>query len=63
MSTAIREVKRVVTAHRQREGGGFIVRRPFPSLGIDQVDPFLLIDEMGPVSYGPGEAQVIGPEW
>jgi len=53
---AIREVSRVVTAHKQREGGGFIVRRPFPSYGLSQVDPFLLIDEMGPVDYAPGEA-------
>jgi redox-sensitive bicupin YhaK (pirin superfamily) len=52
----IREVARVSTAHQQREGGGFIVRRPLPSAGLTQVDPFLLIDEMGPVVYGPGEA-------
>jgi len=32
------------------------VRRPFPTTGLDQVDPFLLLDEMGPVNYGPGEA-------
>src|SRR5437879_6077818 len=36
-------------------GGGFVVRRPFPG-EIDSVDPFLLIDEMGPVDYAPGEA-------
>ena len=54
--TGVREVEKVVTAHKQREGGGFIVRRPVPTLGMDQVDPFLLIDEMGPVEYGPGEA-------
>ncbi len=51
-----RKVDRVITAHRQREGGGFIVRRPFPTRGLDFVDPFLLLDEMGPVEYGPGEA-------
>jgi redox-sensitive bicupin YhaK (pirin superfamily) len=51
-----REVSKLVTAHKQREGGGFIVRRPVPSLGLQLVDPFLLIDEMGPVVYGPGEA-------
>jgi redox-sensitive bicupin YhaK (pirin superfamily) len=51
-----REVRRVVTAHRQREGGGFIVRRPFPADGLRQADPFLLLDEMGPVEYAPGEA-------
>lgn len=52
----IREAARIVTAHRQTEGGGFVVRRPFPGERIDSVDPFLLIDEMGPVDYGPGEA-------
>jgi redox-sensitive bicupin YhaK (pirin superfamily) len=51
-----REISRIVTAHKQREGGGFIVRRPFPSYGLTVVDPFLLIDEMGPVDYAPGEA-------
>ena len=54
--SAIREPGRIVTAHRQREGAGFIVRRPFPTQGLDLVDPFLLLDEMGPVDYGPGEA-------
>jgi quercetin 2,3-dioxygenase len=52
----VREPARIVTAHRQREGAGFIVRRPFPTQGLDVVDPFLLLDEMGPVDYRPGEA-------
>ncbi|MGH7088383.1 MAG: pirin family protein, partial [Stellaceae bacterium] len=51
-----RQVAKIITAHRQREGGGFIVRRPFPSAGLRHADPFLLLDEMGPVAYGPGEA-------
>ena len=51
-----REVHRIVHANRQTEGGGFVVRRPFPIAGMDQVDPFLLLDEMGPVDYAPGEA-------
>ncbi|HZS40831.1 MAG TPA: pirin family protein [Polyangia bacterium] len=50
------KVQRVVTAHRQREGGGFVVRRPFPTRALELVDPFLLLDEMGPVDYRPGEA-------
>jgi redox-sensitive bicupin YhaK (pirin superfamily) len=52
----IREVIQVVTAHRQREGAGFIVRRPLPSHGLELLDPFLLLDEMGPVDYAPGQA-------
>jgi len=52
-----RKVERVITAHKQLEGGGFVVRRPFPSGGLSLVDPFLLLDEMGPADYGPGEAK------
>src|SRR5216117_2958659 len=55
-TTAIREATQVVSAHRQREEAGFIVRRPVPSASLDMIDPFLLVDEMGPVSYAPGEA-------
>ena len=51
-----REVQRIVHSARLREGGGFIVRRPFPTAGLDHIDPFLLLDEMGPVDYAPGEA-------
>ena len=52
----VREVARLVTSHQQREGAGFLVRRPLPSHGFDDADPFLLLDEMGPMDYGPGEA-------
>ncbi|MEZ4393844.1 MAG: pirin family protein [Polyangiales bacterium] len=51
-----REVVQVITSHRQTEGGGFVVRRPFPTRGFAHADPFLLLDEMGPVEYQPGEA-------
>jgi len=33
-----------------------VVHRPFPVPELSYVDPFLLIDEMGPIDYGPGEA-------
>src|SRR5205814_8531581 len=52
----VREVSRLSIGQRQREGAGFIVRRPLPSRNLELVDPFLLIDEMGPATYGPGEA-------
>ena len=52
-----RKIERVIKAHRQLEGGGFVVRRPFPIAGLELVDPFLLLDEMGPATYGPGEAK------
>lgn len=55
-TSKVRNVTDVITAHQQREGGGFMVRRPLPTADLLQLDPFLLIDEMGPADYGPGEA-------
>ncbi len=52
----VRPVLGLIPAHRQAEGGGFIVRRPFPSADVSAIDPFLLLDEMGPVEYAPGKA-------
>jgi len=51
-----RPVVRVDRARRTVEGGGFVVRRAFPVPGFEAFDPFLLLDEMGPVTYRPGEA-------
>jgi redox-sensitive bicupin YhaK (pirin superfamily) len=51
-----RSVAKVVPAVRTVEGGGFVVRRTFPSARLDMVDPFLLLDHMGPSDYAPGEA-------
>ncbi|HEX5096560.1 MAG TPA: pirin family protein [Acidimicrobiia bacterium] len=47
---------RVVDSALAVEGGGFVVRRPFVQLDTEVTDPFLLLDEMGPVVYKPGEA-------
>ncbi len=56
-----REVVQVITSHRQTEGGGFVVRRPFPTRGFAHADPFRLLDEMGPVEYlQAGQFAVLG---
>jgi redox-sensitive bicupin YhaK (pirin superfamily) len=55
-----RPVKRIITAPRQTEGEGFVVRRPFPGEFTD-ADPFLLLDHLGAVEYAPGEAK--GAPW
>jgi redox-sensitive bicupin YhaK (pirin superfamily) len=54
--TQHRPVANIVPTTRTVEGGGFVVRRPFPTARLDMVDPFLLLDHMGPSDYGPGEA-------
>ena len=56
-SGAVRSLARVIPAVATLEGGGFLVHRPVPARGLEQVDPFLLLDEMGPMDHAPGEAQ------
>ncbi|MGB6987367.1 MAG: pirin family protein [Candidatus Aquilonibacter sp.] len=51
-----RKISLVLPAQDFEEGGGVLVHRPFPVQGVLQVDPFLLIDELGPVVYAPGKA-------
>jgi redox-sensitive bicupin YhaK (pirin superfamily) len=52
-----RSLARVIPAVATLEGGGFLVHRPLPTRAVEQVDPFLLLDEMGPMDHGPGEAE------
>jgi redox-sensitive bicupin YhaK (pirin superfamily) len=52
-----RAVEQRATAAHALEGGGFPVRRPFPgALDLQHTDPFLMLDQMGPVDYLPGKA-------
>ena len=53
----IRSVENVIPGVATYEGAGFLVHRPFPSPSLDHLDPFLLLDEMGPSDLGPGEAK------
>lgn len=53
-TTEPRRVARLVQAVSTLEGGGFPVRRPFPTPGFSHFDPFLLIDHLGPVNWPPG---------
>jgi redox-sensitive bicupin YhaK (pirin superfamily) len=52
-----RTVAGIVNSIETLEGGGFLVRRPFPKASFSDFDPFLLLDEMGPMDVGPGEAK------
>ncbi len=55
----VRSVNHIIPTHTVLEGGGFKVRRPVAMGRL--MSPFLLLDEMGPADYGPGEA--IGAPW
>ena len=52
-----RRAERVINSIQTYEGEGFPVRRPFPGLERSVADPFILLDQMGEVQYGVGEAK------
>ena len=52
-----RTVAGIVNSIETLEGAGFLVRRPFPKASFSEFDPFLLLDEMGPMDLGPGQAK------
>ncbi|HJU54095.1 MAG TPA: pirin family protein [Pyrinomonadaceae bacterium] len=52
-----RTIAGVVNSIETLEGAGFLVRRPFPKASFSEFDPFLLLDEMGPMELAPGQAK------
>ena len=56
-----RPVKAITTAPQGYEGEGFPVRRAFAGLDMRDLDPFLMMDQMGEVEYAPGEPK--GTPW
>ena len=57
----VRAVRQVTTAPRGFEGEGFPVRRAFAGVTDADLDPFIHMDQMGEVDYGPGEPK--GTPW
>jgi len=56
-----RSVRSVTTAPSGFEGEGFPVRRAFAGVDLRDLDPFLMMDQMGEVEYAPGEPK--GTSW
>ena len=52
-----RSILTIVPGVRTLEGAGFEVLRPFPTRILDDLDPFLLLDQMGPAELAPGDAK------
>ena len=56
-----RSVALRTTAPSGYEGEGFPVRRAFAGVPLELLDPFIHMDQMGSVDYGPGEPR--GTSW
>ncbi|MHB8333903.1 MAG: pirin family protein [Acidimicrobiales bacterium] len=56
-----RRVTSITTAPRGLEGEGFPVHRAFAGVDLADLDPFVHMDQMGEVDYGPGEPK--GTPW
>jgi redox-sensitive bicupin YhaK (pirin superfamily) len=56
-----RTVRSVTTGPTGFEGEGFPVRRAFAGVDLADLDPFLMMDQMGEVEYAPGEPK--GTAW
>jgi quercetin 2,3-dioxygenase len=61
LATNERKVASVTTAPSGFEGEGFPVRRAFAGVDLARLDPFVHMDQMGEVDYGPGEPK--GTPW
>ncbi|HLI73115.1 MAG TPA: pirin family protein [Acidimicrobiales bacterium] len=59
--SAERAVRAVTDAPSGFEGEGFPVRRAFAGVPLAELDPFVHMDQMGEVEYGPGEPR--GTAW
>ena len=59
--TRDRAVRSVTTAPQGHEGEGFPVRRAFAGVALADLDPFIHMDQMGEVDYGPYEPR--GTSW
>src|SRR6202167_3077235 len=56
-----RPVRSLTTAPSGFEGEGFPVRRAFAGVPLAELDPFVMMDQMGEVEYAPGEPK--GTAW
>ena len=61
LTLAVRPVERIFTAPRASDGDGVQLRRAFPGGALMDLDPFLLLDQMGPMEVAPGQARGFPP--
>ena len=56
-----RTASRVFAAATAHDGDGVDLRRAFPGGAVMDMDPFLLLDQMGPTRFAPGDARGFPP--
>ncbi len=61
MSKRARSVRSITTAPSGFEGEGFPVRRAFAGVSTVDLDPFIMMDQMGEIHYAPLEPR--GTDW
>lgn len=54
-----RTARKIISSVATLEGEGVLVHRAFPTGMLRDLDPFLLLDEMGPKDFAPGELKGI----
>ena len=52
-----RSISNIINSVQTTEGEGFLVNRAFPNDLLLDLDPFLLLDEIGPIDLAPREAK------
>lgn len=57
----VKKVKSIIKAESTYEGDGFLVHRTVGTRSLRNLDPFLMLDEFGPIDYKPNEAK--GASW
>jgi redox-sensitive bicupin YhaK (pirin superfamily) len=61
-SGALREAGvQTIVSGRERDLGGFSVRRILPAPGRRMVGPFIFYDHFGPITFGPGQGMDVRP--
>ena len=55
--TNTKTIRQILPSIRAAEGDGMVIHRAFPGSSVSEIDPFLLLDEMGPLEIQPGEGK------
>ncbi len=55
--TNTKAIQKILPSMQAAEGDGMVIHRAFPTGSVPEIDPFLLLDEMGPLELQPGEGK------